>query len=207
MPEQIFTFSDEELARMLKSGQMRLLTAPEPTQAPVSISDHEKALEKAKRLFGNRFEDVETLQIGGWQTPFQLQQKLRDSDVYLSSWSNKILENLDPSPLKSKNLEIIRLRVLDLGITTFKQAPSIFRRAQELGLNLCPAEVGFQLALQDENMSMDTDYFIGMNPIPVADFDCETPCRLFLKNRGAWEIYCYFMYRIFDPSDKLIFHL
>ncbi len=56
-------------------------------------------------------------------------------------------------------IDLVSLKISDLGFDNLTDYKSICNKANELGLNICPAEVGFQLLSQYK----DDDYFFYNN--------------------------------------------
>lgn len=89
-------------------------------------------------------------------------RSLREPDPKQSDWKKWKLK----SPEEAK---LIRLRVEDLGFSGGATTDQIFARAEELGLELCPPEVGPEFRLQYTNQPMNEDVFVGMKQISVSD--------------------------------------
>jgi hypothetical protein len=69
--------------------------------------------------------------------------------------------------LKSREeVILIRLSVEDLGFSSGATLEEIYAKAKELGLELCPPEVGPQLRLQYLDQSTGDNTYVGMKPIP-----------------------------------------
>lgn len=87
------------------------------------------------------------IEIGG-KTREQLEQELKDKNVYISSYAHDLLKS--PDFITSKTIEgtdLVRLFVKDLGFPQGATTDQIYARAQEYGLELCPAEAGPHLRL------------------------------------------------------------
>lgn len=80
-------------------------------------------------------------------SPKKAKQALEDKNIYLSSWGKAILAKTVFSKSK-ESCELVRFTVKQLGFPQGATTDEIYERAQELGLELCPAEVGPQLRLQ-----------------------------------------------------------
>lgn len=68
------------------------------------------------------------------------------------------------SPQKKK-AELVTVSVAELGFNNGEMRVNVYKRAQELGLYLCPPEVGPQLRLQYKDQPKDAWLIIGMEPI------------------------------------------
>jgi hypothetical protein len=66
---------------------------------------------------------------------------------------------------KPENIQTVCLRVRDLGFTENPTTDQIYSRAQEFGLELCPAEAGPYQRLKDTDQPLDDWYRITMKPI------------------------------------------
>ncbi|MCM3359864.1 helicase [Psychrobacillus sp. MER TA 171] len=89
-----------------------------------------------------------TLEIGGL-TKFQLIQKLENHSIRLNEYAEKLLSADKFSPSKNKySVTTVTLTVRELGFREGATMSQIFKRASEVGLNLCPLEVGPYLRLE-----------------------------------------------------------
>lgn len=89
-------------------------------------------------------------------------RSLREEDPKQPDWKKWKLK----SPEEAK---LIRLRVEDLVFPSGATTDQIFTRAQELGLELCPPEVGPQFRLQYVNQPMNEYVYVGMKQISDSD--------------------------------------
>lgn len=85
-------------------------------------------------------------------------RSLREPDPKQPDWKKWKLK----SPEEAK---LIRLRVEDLGFPSGATTDQIYVRAEELGLELCPPEVGPQFRLQYTNQPMNEYVYVGMKQI------------------------------------------
>ena len=141
-----------ELAQtLLSQGLLPERFAPEPSKLHPSLE------EKVRQ---------ETITIGG-KTSQELLSELTQNGINVGSYARSMMENPDFTTLPGpQQIDLVRLQVRDLGIK--KNLPTtddIYKRAQELGLNLCPAEVGPQYRLQYNNQPNGEWFVIGMKPI------------------------------------------
>ncbi|MER2008033.1 MAG: helicase [Psychrobacillus sp.] len=89
-----------------------------------------------------------TLEIGGL-TKFQLIQKLENHSIRLNEYAEKLLSDDKFIPSKNKySVTTVTLTVRELGFREGATMSQIFKRASEVGLNLCPLEVGPYLRLE-----------------------------------------------------------
>lgn len=125
---------------------------------------------------------METIEIGG-KSPQQLEVELNKAGVRTGSDAKSMINSPDFTTFQtSQIIETVRLRVQDLSFSEkHPTIDQIYRRAKELGLELCPAEIGPHLGLKYANQSVDT-IWIGMKPIVRPHGH---PSAFILK----WEVY------------------
>ena len=89
-----------------------------------------------------------TIEVGGL-TKSQLIQKLQQHSIMMNGYGEKLLLNNKVTTSETKYcLKIVELTVRDLGFPDGATMPQIFKRAGELGLELCPLELGPHLRLK-----------------------------------------------------------
>ena len=89
-----------------------------------------------------------TIEIGDL-TKLQLIQKLQQQSISLNEYAEILLSNDRFTTSKTKyNLETVELTIRNLGFPEGATMPQIFKRAKELGLDLCPLELGPHLRLK-----------------------------------------------------------
>lgn len=89
------------------------------------------------------------------------------ADIEVSTWAKELLEKTT----YSKKKEVLNLAILtpaDLGFTIYPTTTEFYARAKEQGYDLCPAEVGPQLAGTLEETGW---LYIAMEPITDSDGD------------------------------------
>ena len=107
----------------------------------------------------------EHVEIGG-KTVQQLEKEITDSGMQIESYAKSMLESKDFKTSKTKEVaHLIRLTVADLGFKGNATTDQIYKRAEELGLDLCPAEVGPHYRLQYADQPMDEGVYVGMKQI------------------------------------------
>jgi hypothetical protein len=89
-----------------------------------------------------------TVEVGGL-TKQELIQKLEQSSVLMNEYGDMLLadEKFTTSDTKYR-LETVELSVEDLGFPDGATTSQIFKKAYELGLELCPLELGPHLRMQ-----------------------------------------------------------
>ncbi len=95
---------------------------------------------------------------------------LKKADCNIGDWSNDILGKpaFAVSPEETE-VELVVVSVAELGFKEGATRADIYKRAQELGLDLCPNEVGPQLRLQYKDQHKGEWLLIGMEPITGSD--------------------------------------
>lgn len=107
-----------------------------------------------------------TITIGG-KTGSDLTRELIQAGINVGSYARSMMENPDFTTLPNpEQIDLVRLHVRDLGIKKdYPTTNEIYQRVQDLGLELCPAEVGPQYRLQYKNQPRRERFAIGMKPI------------------------------------------
>ena len=128
-----------------------------------------------------------TINLGtGLKTADDFRKSLRDSGNKVSSEANGILGN--PAftvAVKKIKIDLAIKSVDELGFKDGAIRQQIYGRANELGLDLCPAEVGPQLRLQYKDQPEEEHLIVAMNPIA----DSGGALELFFVERddsGLW---------------------
>jgi len=127
----------------------------------------------------------EIIQSGG-RTTEQLETDLEQADIKIPDNVKFMLHSPDFSTSKESGSEtLITLTVADLKITGQTTLENIYKRAEELGLELCPAEVGPSYRLQYLDQPMNDWRVIGMKPISGADRGPRV-FYLYRLDAGSW---------------------
>ncbi len=108
----------------------------------------------------------QVLEIGG-KTAEALENKLRDNGVNISDYARDMLKSTDFTVSENpESMELVCLKVGDLGFDSGTTIDEIYAWAKELGLLLCPAEAGPYLQLQDTGQQLYDRYcYIAMKQI------------------------------------------
>ncbi|MSU56520.1 MAG: hypothetical protein EXS51_04435 [Candidatus Taylorbacteria bacterium] len=104
-----------------------------------------------------------TLEIGG-KTPQEYEAELTKAGFKIAEDEKQILAKIKPSKERHET-GTVRLTVRDLGFTSAALYDAICARAKELGLELCPPEVGPELRLVIKEQAMNDWEVIAMEPI------------------------------------------
>jgi len=132
-----------------------------------------KFLRKENSWKVGTFKVWKTIKLGtGLKTDDAFRKALKAGGHYISDWANDILGK--PAFKASKTemeVGLMNVSVAELGFKNGAKLSDIYKRAQELGLELCPAEVGPQLCLQYKDQPNGERLLIGMKPITDSDGD------------------------------------
>ena len=148
----------------------------------------------AAKLAGSQIDlkTFKTINLGtGLKTADDFRKSLRDSGNKVSSEANGILGN--PAftvAVKKIKIDLAIKSVDELGFKDGATRQRIYGRANELGLDLCPAEVGPQLRLQYKDQPEEERLIVAMNPIAGSGGALE----MFIVGRyasGLWLLSCY----------------
>lgn len=110
--------------------------------------------------------------VGGKSTE-ELQQELEAAQINIGSYAKSMLKNKKEfiATPEAEDMTLIRLTVADLGFKSNATTDQIYKRAEELGLELCPSDVGPTLRLQYRNQPLGEWIYIGMKQITDSDGD------------------------------------
>ncbi|MBI4097592.1 MAG: hypothetical protein HY426_00975 [Candidatus Levybacteria bacterium] len=133
----------------------------------------------------------ETIEIGG-KSVDQLEREMEQAGIQVYDYAKDILHSSDfttlPTPV---NIDTIILTVADLGFSSPATTDQIYAKAKELGLELCPAEVGPHKRLKDTNQPTGDWEYIAMKQIadrngdPDVFFLARHEVGLWLRSRWA----------------------
>lgn len=107
----------------------------------------------------------EILTIGG-KTKDQLQNELKRQGINVSDYAESMMRNREFEVEKNpRKLALVRLTISTLGFERGATTDEIYAKAQSLGLELCPAEVGPSLRLKYKDQPLYEWLFIGMKQV------------------------------------------
>jgi hypothetical protein len=154
--------------------------------------------------FSNSFQTWRTIKLGTHRDISALRTDLKKAKRQISDWAKGILGKITLSNVEYE-LELVLVSVRELGFKKSATLKEIFDRALELGLDLCPAEVGPQLALQYLNQPLGEWIRIAMELVT----DSGGGLDLFVVEHdgdGLWLCACYGGPGCFwDPGDRFVF--
>ena len=120
----------------------------------------------------SRFQPWRTIKLGtGLQTVDDFRKAIKKIGNRIGEYANDILGNPEfiTTSTKEIKVDLVNVSVAELGFPNGATRKEIYRKAKELGLELCPAEVGPQLRLQYRDQPMNEWLYIGMEPITDSD--------------------------------------
>ena len=135
-----------------------------------------------------------------------------EEKIYISDYARSMINNPEFVVLEKSDLvDLVRLKVSDLGFSGATNIQDIYIKAAELGLELCPPEVGPQLRLNYDQVFKREQpkgewFYIGMKPVSDSDgypyvfyVDRNNDGRRWLYNHWAKPGHKWF------PEDELCF--
>lgn len=97
----------------------------------------------------------------------ELEREMKSQGINIDNAARSFLESNDFTISKTReHVDLVRLTVADLGLPRGATTEEIYRTAESLGLELCPAEVGPHLRLAYQGFEW---MFIAMKPITDSD--------------------------------------
>jgi len=113
----------------------------------------------------------ENVEIGG-KTAEQLITEIETAHINISDYAKFMMRSRDFVPSKTKEVAtLIRLTVADLGFKTNATTNQIYKRAEDLGLELCPPDTGPNYRLKYKDQPLNEWFYIGMKQISGRDGD------------------------------------
>ena len=123
----------------------------------------------------------DSVEIGG-QSVEQLLSEMAGAHINISDYAKSMLESKDFSLSKVKeSVALVRLTVSDLGFSGVVTTDEIYKRGAELGLELCPSEVGPQYRLKYQDQPLKEWFRIAMKQISDS---VGYPSRFYLVRSG-----------------------
>ncbi len=118
------------------------------------------------------------------QTPEQAEKAILDKGYKINDYAKQILQKT-PFSKEKISYKLVEFSVKQLGFPNGAKLKEIYSKAIELGLEICPAEVGPLLRLQYANQPTDNYLRIAMEPISGADGDPEL-FRVYRYGSASW---------------------
>src|ERR1700694_4297434 len=114
-----------------------------------------------------KFPVWKTIKLGTQRSPDAYQTAMENSGMKIGSWAQEILEKVDVSSMEI-NIDLVNTSVGELGFMDGADYSAICERALEVGLELCPAEVGPALRLICSAQAKGEWLAIAMKALPGA---------------------------------------
>ena len=137
-------------------------------------------------------------------------KEMKEKKINISDYAMDMLKSKDFTVLKESESEIlIRLKVGDLGFPKGKYPTTdeIYKRIEELGLELCPPETGPQYRLQYMNQPMGEWFRVGRKQI-TGRGGYPSVFGLVRYENGLWLYDCWAEpSREWDPGSAFVFRL
>ncbi|MFA6486522.1 MAG: hypothetical protein WCT40_04110 [Candidatus Magasanikbacteria bacterium] len=148
-----------------------------------------------------------TIEIGG-KTKAELEKEMEKQNIQISDYAKFMMNSKDfTTAKKPEPADLIKLKVGDLGFSNNPTTDEIYKKIQEFGLELCPAEVGPHYRLAYTDQPMDEWVNIGMKQISGPDGDPDV-FNLRRYGDGVWLIYYWTRPDDqWDPDDQFVFRL
>lgn len=149
----------------------------------------------------------EEIAIGG-KTAGELERELERSGFRINDYARDMLKSKEfTASSKSEAADLVRLKVGDLGFPRGATTDEIYRRAGELGLELCPAEVGPHYRLKYRDQPMGEWFWIAMKQIPGRD-GRPSVFELDWDEDGLW-LFRHWAYPVgwWNPEGEVVFRL
>jgi hypothetical protein len=110
-----------------------------------------------------------TIKLGTLKNVEEIRQALKASGNSIGDWANDIIGKPAFTVSETEqDVELVNVSVLELGFKQGACYADICKRAFELGLDLCPAEVGPQLRLQWKDQPKGTFVVVAMEAITAS---------------------------------------
>jgi len=137
------------------------------------------------------FKIWKTIKLGtGLKTAEDFRCFLRVGGFRLSDWASDILgKPAFKVADEETEIDLVMVTVGELGFKKGARRDQIYERAKELGLELCPAEVGPQLRLQYQDQPDGEWIIVAMEPIIASGGDPDVfsvGCRDSVWLHGGW---------------------
>ncbi|HEY9586269.1 MAG TPA: hypothetical protein VJJ27_01345 [Candidatus Paceibacterota bacterium] len=150
--------NDEHLRRILTSKTLRRQIAELIIGTATKVS---------------QFPVWKTVSLGtGLKTADDFRSALKQAGYLVGGWANDILGKPAFSVAGDvSEVDLVNVSVAELGFANGAMRKEIYDRAMELGLGLCPSEVGPQLRLQYKDQPNGEWLIVAMEPIADSDGD------------------------------------
>jgi len=146
-----------------------------------------------KKVGGLTLCTFRTLKLGTGLKSFDgFLKAIKGANCEIGDWGKNLLRTMiSVSAVATSQIEVELVVVsnLNLGVENGATMAETFECARRNNLNLCPGEVGPQLAIQYKDQPYGERLFIGMDPI--SDYECNL--RIFVverRSQSGWSWLC-----------------
>ncbi|MEK7506301.1 MAG: hypothetical protein AAB572_01720 [Patescibacteria group bacterium] len=163
----VFECTPEQIARNVKEIREGTKAYVAPLVLGIFDKIQEYGIEHVYTSFPEGRIRKETIEIGG-KSAKELEKEMKKKGINVSDYAKDMIESKDFTTLKKSEPEdLVRLKVDDLGFPKDKNPTTdeVYKRIEELGLELCPAETGPQLRLKYADQPLNEWVRIGMKQI------------------------------------------
>ena len=128
--------------------------------------------------------EVAVIVLGKYATTAEYRNAVRQAGHKVGDWAGGILAKTTVSSTAVR-LDLFEVTVRELGFAEGATRADIYRRAQDLGFAVLPAEAGLLLRLELPNQASGEQLLVGMKPLTDRDGDL---CVFLLKRDvdGSW---------------------
>lgn len=114
-----------------------------------------------------------TIKLGtGIKDANGFRKAIKNAEMRIGNWADDILGKPEFTVVAGETeVDLVKVTVAELGFKDGARRDQIYDRAQELGLELCPREVGPQLRLQYKDQPLNEWILVAMEPIRGSDGD------------------------------------
>jgi len=171
----------------------------------VKPSESESKTNKSEKL-----KVWKTIELGVFQSTNAYLKVLHTADVKIGYHASKILKKQEFTVASQKReVKLVKLTLPELGFPNGALLEEIYARAKELGLDVCPAEVGPALRLAYKDQPNGEWLLIAMEPISDSGVGGGPPDRIVLEighvGGSLWLDNRYFRPVLLLPADHWVF--
>lgn len=165
----IFECAKEQIAHNLNEINSETKAYVGPLTSGIFDTTQQYNIEHVYTAFPEGNIPRETVIIGG-RTKEQLASEFKQKNIKIASFAQSVFDGKDFTTLENpEEVNLIRLTVAALGFESGATTDEIYKRAEELGLDLCPAEAVLHLRLKYTDQPMGDVVCIGTKQIASSD--------------------------------------
>jgi hypothetical protein len=150
------------------------------------------------------FATWKTVTLGLHKSPRDYRKAMKKDGYHIGGYSGQMLKKTEVSQTEVE-LDLVVVTVAELGFRNGARLDAIYAKAMELGLQLCPAEVGPALRLAYKDQPRDEWLFIGMEPITDSDGDLCVFGLDYDPDERSLRSCHYYAARVWGAGDQWVF--